>query len=316
MSGDVVKPAPFTYHRAASVEEAVALLAEHAEDEPKVLAGGQSLVAVMNLRLARPGALVDVGRIPGLRHVTPESSGGLAVGALARHADVEHYPVSLGRFEVLRRASRHIGHLPVRSRGTFGGSLAHADPAAEWCLLACLFDADVTAVSRGGTRTIAAADFFQGFLTTALEPDEVVTSVGFPPAPVRAGFAEFSRRHGDFAVVAAAVAHDVGDADGADAADDGGGRTDGSEVEASGPVVGARVALAGVDTRPVRVAAAEEAMADADPDDPAAACQVGALAAEGLEPPEDDPTRRDWLRHVAATMVRRALHDAGWAGSS
>jgi CO/xanthine dehydrogenase FAD-binding subunit len=197
-----VKPAAFTYHRARSVAGAVGLLAELGDDA-KVIAGGQSLVAMMNYRLARPEHLVDIARVPGLDHIRRDGDM-LRIGALVTHHAVER--ADLGPdFAVLSRAMRWIGHLPIRTRGTVGGSLAHADATAEWCLLAVLLDAEIVAVGHSGRRTIPASEFFHGVFSTALEPGELIVEVVFPrPAP-RAALTEFAERRGDFAIVAAAV---------------------------------------------------------------------------------------------------------------
>jgi CO/xanthine dehydrogenase FAD-binding subunit len=197
-----MKPAAFTYHRARSVAGALGLLAELGDDA-KIIAGGQSLVAMMNFRLARPEHLVDIARVPGLDHIRRDGDT-LRIGALVTHHAVETADLGPG-FGVLSRAMRWIGHLPIRTRGTVGGSLAHADPTAEWCLLAVLLDAEIVAEGPSGRRTIPAAEFFHGVFTTALEPGELIVEVVFPrPAP-RAALTEFAERRGDFAIVAAAV---------------------------------------------------------------------------------------------------------------
>ncbi|TCK26143.1 FAD binding domain-containing protein [Pseudonocardia endophytica] len=204
-----MKPAPFTYHRASSVRDAVDLLAELADGEPKLLAGGQSLVAMMNYRMARPGHLVDLTHVPGLDGIQLEGPT-LRIGALATHRAVEKADLGPG-FAVLSATMRWVGHLPIRTRGTVGGSLAHADATAEWCLLAVLLDALVIVDGPGGRREIAAREFFHGPFTTALDPDEVIVEVAFGrPAP-RAAVAEYADRRGDFAVVAAGVDLDTGD---------------------------------------------------------------------------------------------------------
>ncbi len=197
-----MKPAAFTYHRARSVAGAVELLVELGDDA-KLIAGGQSLVAMMNFRLARPEHLIDIARVPGLDHITRDGDM-LRIGALTTHHAVE--AAELGRdFAVLSRAMGWIGHLPIRTRGTIGGSLAHADATAEWCLLAVLLEASIEVEGPSGRRSIAAEDFFLGLFTTALEPDEMVVEIVFPrPAP-RAALTEYAERRGDFAIVAAAV---------------------------------------------------------------------------------------------------------------
>ena len=204
-----MKPAPFTYHLAHDVAEAITLLSELGEDA-KILAGGQSLVPMMNLRLARPSALVDVTRIPGLSYLRAGPDG-LRIGALTRHRAVEttRDPAVLGGFGVLPRSARWIGHYPIRARGTFGGSIAHADSTSEWCLLAVLLRAEITLAGPAGERRVGAGDFFQGFFTTAAEPDEMVTEVRFPHPSPHAALTEFAPRQGDFAVVAAAVELDL-----------------------------------------------------------------------------------------------------------
>jgi len=201
-----MKPAAFTYHRPGSVAGAVGLLRDLGDDA-KLIAGGQSLVAMMNFRLARPEHLIDIRRVPGLDQIRREGDC-LRIGALVTHHAVEI--ASLGaEFAVLSRAMRWVGHLPIRTRGTIGGSLAHADATAEWCLLAVLLDAVIVVEGPAGRRSVAAVDFFQGVFTTALEPDELIVEVVFPrPAP-RAALTEFAERRGDFAIVAAAVDLDL-----------------------------------------------------------------------------------------------------------
>src|ERR1700728_1614020 len=219
----VVKPAPFTYHVAHDVAEAVALLTGLGEDA-KVLAGGQSLVPMMNLRLARPSALVDITRIPGLDYLRAGPDG-LHVGALTRHHAVEttRDPAVLAGFGVLQRSARWIGHYPIRSRGTFGGSVAHGDSTAEWCILAVLLGAQIILAGPGGERQVGAGDFFEGFFTIAAEADEVITEVWFPAPAPHAALTEFAPRQGDFATVAAAVSVELASATGA-------GGTDGAEA--------------------------------------------------------------------------------------
>ena len=204
-----MKPAPFAYHRAHSVGEAVALLVELG-DEAKILAGGLSLVPMMNFRLARPSALIDVTRVQDLSYLRADG-GGLRIGALTTHRTVEtsRDPAVTGNFGVLPRSAHWIGHYPIRSRGTFGGSIAHADPASEWCLLAVLLGAQVVLTGPGGRRDVPAAEFFQGYYTTVASPDEMITELWFPRPEPHAVLTEFAPRQGDFAVVAAAVALDV-----------------------------------------------------------------------------------------------------------
>jgi carbon-monoxide dehydrogenase medium subunit len=281
-----VKPAPFAYHRAHSVAEAVALLAELG-DEAKILAGGLSLVPMMNFRLARPAALVDVTRIEGLSYLKTDPQDGLRIGALTTHRAVEtsRDPDVLAGFGVLPRSARWIGHYPIRSRGTFGGSIAHADPASEWCLLAMLLGAQVILAGPRGQRTLPAAEFFEGYYSTAASPDEMITELWFPrPAP-RAVLTEFAQRQGDFAVVAAAVCADIED----------------------GICASARVVLGGVGPLPVEV------NADALSGQPATSDTwqaMGEHAARQVDPPEDTHGSGEFRRRLTATLVSRALAEA------
>ncbi|WP_399095164.1 FAD binding domain-containing protein [Streptomyces sp. BBFR2] len=277
-----MKPAAFRYHRARDADGAVRLLAELGEDA-KVLAGGQSLVAMMAYRLARPRHLVDIGALRGLDRLAHDG-GALRVGALTTHHAVERAPDSVlgAGFAVVRETMRWIGHLPIRTRGTAGGSLAHADATAEWCLLAVVLDAELHVLGPGGTRRIAAADFFLGPYTTALEPDELLVEIVFPrPAPY-AAVTEFAERHGDFALASAAV---VLEKDG-------------------GTVRGGRVALGGVGPVPLRATGAERVLADGGTFADCAEAAATALPDDG---PGDDGTYR---RHLIRTLVRRACEEA------
>jgi aerobic carbon-monoxide dehydrogenase medium subunit len=286
-----VKPAPFAYHRAHSVGEAVALLAELG-DEAKILAGGLSLVPMMNFRLARPTALVDVTRIEGLSYLWadpggPDGGDGLRIGALTTHRTVEvsRDPAVLAGFGVLPRSARWIGHYPIRSRGTFGGSIAHADPASEWCLLAVLLGARVVLTGPDGQRAVTAAEFFQGYYTTAARPDEMITELWFPgPAP-HAVLTEFAQRQGDFAVVAAAVSVDITD----------------------GTCRSGRVALGGVGPVPVQIQAGALAGQPASAETWRA---MGEHAAGQIDPPADTHGSTEYRRTLTTTLVTRALAQA------
>ena len=281
-----MKPAPFAYHRAHSVAEAVALLAELG-DEAKILAGGLSLVPMMNFRLARPAALVDVSRIEGLSYLRPGTEDGLRIGALTTHRAVEttRDPGVLKNFGVLPRSARWIGHYPIRSRGTFGGSIAHADPTSEWCLLAMLLDARVVLTGPEGTRIVPAAGFFQGYYSTAAAPDEMITELWFPAPAPNAVLTEFAQRQGDFAVVAAAVSADIG----------------------GGVCQQGRVVLGGVGPLPVEV--------DAGPLGGQPATEqtwraMGEHAAGQIDPPDDTHGDAGFRRRLTATLVARALAEA------
>ncbi|MDJ1134279.1 FAD binding domain-containing protein [Streptomyces iconiensis] len=289
-----MKPAPFTYHRARDLDGTAKLLAELAGSggEPKIIAGGQSLVAMMNFRLARPDHLVDISGVEGLRGLRTDGEGALHIGALTTHHEVETAPGPLlgPGFAVLRDAMRWVGHLPIRTRGTVGGSLAHADATAEWCLLAVLLDAEMVAHGPAGQRRVAARDFFLGYYSTALEEDEVLTEAVFPrPAP-HAALTEFAQRHGDFATVAAAVALDL--------TPDGGG------------VRGGRVALGGVDALPVRVPEAEAVLAEGGRAGPALYEAVATAAARAVDPPGDANGSPEYRRGLTRNLVARACEEA------
>jgi carbon-monoxide dehydrogenase medium subunit len=195
-----VKPAPFDYHRAASLDDAAEALAATGG---KVLAGGQSLVPLLSMRLAAPPALVDLNHVPGLDAIKVADAG-VRIGALVRHAALEHHDAAYAANPLLRRTLRHVAHATIRNRGTTVGSLVHADPAAEMPAVLCLLDGHVEVTSRErGVRRIAASDFFVGPLESALQPDEIAVSAFFPDPPAGSGSAwvELSRRHGDYAMV-------------------------------------------------------------------------------------------------------------------
>lgn len=287
-----VKPAPFEYHRAYTADEVVQLLTELGDDA-KILAGGLSLAPMMNFRLARPSALIDVNRVSGLDYVRRDGDT-LAVGALTRHRALEtgaEHAVRDG-FGVLPRAARWIGHYPIRTRGTVGGSIAHADPTAEWCLLARLFDAEIVLLGPNGTRSVSAGDWFTGFLTTTAEPDELLTEVRFGRPRPYAALTEYARRRGDFAIASAAVAFDVVDGRCAD--------------------VG--VVLGGVATEPVRVPEAEQA-AEGAPATEQTWAETAGRAAAAIDPSADVHGDADYRRHLVDTLTRRAFAEA-YGGSS
>ena len=282
-----MKPPPFEYSPAASVEEAVALLAEHGEDA-KVLAGGQSLVPLLALRLAHPARLIDINPIGALAAV--HGGGGLELGAMVRHRAAERSVEVRREAPLVAEALGLVGHAAIRSRGTIGGSIAHADPAAELPAALLALEGEIVAASSRGTRTVPAAELFQGFLTTSHEPDELLTAVRLPPWPARTGwsFREFSRRSGDFAVVGVACV--VG-------------------LDGAGRVERARLAFSGVAGTPVRAAAAEAALAGADPSEQVWT-EAGQQAAGELDPPADLHGTAAYRRHLAAVLARQALNQA------
>jgi carbon-monoxide dehydrogenase medium subunit len=283
-----MKPAPFRYHAPKTVEEAVATLAEVAGEDGRVLAGGQSLVPIMAFRLARPAHLVDINGIEALSRLAVHGDK-LCIGACVRHAAF-HKPVvdgPLGR--LLSAVVRHIAHYPIRTRGTFCGSLAHADPASEWCLVAAALGAEMVAQRAGGTRTIAVQDFFRGIMTTALQEDELLTQVRLPilPADTRFGFYEFNRRAGDFALGMALVTYRA----------------------QNGVMLEPRVALGGVEAQPRRIAAAEQALAGQAPGKQAFQAAADAAMA-AVDPLEDITTSAEYRRDLTGTVTRRALEQA------
>jgi len=283
-----MKPAPFQYHAPTTIDEAVQTLAEVAGEDGRVLAGGQSLVPIMAFRLARPGHLVDINGVAALRRLAVDGDR-LSIGACVRHAAF-HKPVvdgPLGR--LLATVVRHIAHYPIRTRGTFCGSIAHADPASEWCVVAAALDADMIARRAGGTRTIPAQDFFRGIMTTALDEDEILVEVRLPilPADTRFGFYEFNRRAGDFALAMALVTYRVED----------------------GMISAARVAVGGVESQPRRIAQAEQVLAGRPPDRAAFEAAAAAVAA-AVDPLDDATTTASYRRDLAQTVTRRALEQA------
>jgi carbon-monoxide dehydrogenase medium subunit len=282
-----MKPPVFAYCAPRDVDAALALLAEHG-DEAKLLAGGQSLVPAMNFRLVRPAVLIDINRIAALDTVT-SGEGWLRIGALTRHVAFEQ-PLATGPLGVLLpRVARCVAHLPIRTRGTFAGSLAHADPAAEWSLVAVTLGAEILVRSHAGARTIAAADFFRTAFTTALQPDELLTEVHLPllGAGWRCGFMEFSRRKGDFALAMALAAL----------------RLEGDRI------VEARLGVGGAEHRPRRIEAAEQVLVGETPRADLLAA-AGAAVAGAVEPVEDIHASAAYRRDLARVMARRALEAA------
>jgi len=282
-----MKPAPFVYHRPTSLGEMLTLLEEHGDDA-KVLAGGQSLVAAMNFRLARPSMLIDANRLEELSSVKVEGDT-LVIGALTRHATF-HKPVCdhpIGH--LLSRVVRFIAHYPIRQRGTFGGSLCHADPASEWCLAATVLDAEMTIESKAGKRTVHAQQFFKGTFTTAVKTNELLTQIRVPlrSKALKGGFYEFSRRAGDFALAMSLVT---------------------LELEAS-TIKTARIGLGGVADKPIRLANIEASLAGK----PASEATIKAAAAEASEqitPTSDIHGTAEYRKDLIKAVLARALTEA------
>lgn len=270
-------PAAFDYVRVDSVDGAIAALGEHGEDA-KLLAGGHSLLPLMKLRLAAPSMLIDIGRLADLSYIR-DAGDTIAIGALTRHHAVETSELLVSQVPLLAHATSQVGDPQVRHRGTIGGSIAHGDPASDLPAVCLALGASFTAVGPNGERTIAAADFFQGFLETALAPDEILTEIVVPKVPGAGwSFQKFNRRAQDWAIVGVAAVHN--------------GSTG--------------VALVNMASTPVRAGAVEEAIAGG-----ASAAEAAAHASDGLEPPADLNASTEYRRHLAEVLVRRALQEAG-----
>jgi aerobic carbon-monoxide dehydrogenase medium subunit len=278
-----VKPAPFAYKKVRSLDEAVALLGEK---DAKLLAGGQSLIATLNMRLSSPSLLIDINGLDGLSGIS-EKGGAVELGALVRHAQAERSDVIARHAPLIARAMPHIGHPAIRNRGTLGGSIAFADPAAELpaCLLA--LDGEVDATGPKGKRTIKAQDFFRGLFETALAPQEILTAIRVPAADKssRVGFAELARRHGDYAIVGLAASA----------------RADGKGLS------NIRLAYFGIGNTPVRAKKAEAALENGDID--------AAVAALDLDPNDDVQATAKVKKHLAGVLLRRVAKQLLEAGS-
>lgn len=283
-----MKPAPFAYAAPSSIEEAIALLAEHGETA-KVLAGGQSLVPMMNFRLARPEYLIDLNRVPGLDGID-ERDGTLVVGAMTRQRSLERSALVRQHYPLLLEATEHIGHTAIRNRGTVGGSIAHADPAAELPAVLLAYGGSVQVQGAQGTRQIAAADLFVTYFTTLLEPDEVLTQVHFPRWPEGTGwcFMEESRRHGDFAMVGVATL---------------------LTMDSARRCTRVAVALTGVGGTPYAVHEAASLMVGQVVDE-AHIAAVAQAAVDGVDPEGDMHASAEFRRHLSGVLTRRALTQA------
>ena len=280
-----MKPARFSYHAPRSVDEAVALLGELAAEDGRILAGGQSLVPIMAFRLAKPAHLVDINEVAGLDRVTSDGKT-LSIGACVRHAAFHKSVVDNPLGRLLSAVARHIAHYPIRVRGTFCGSLAHADPSSEWCLVAATLDAMLVARSTRGERVIAVKDFFAGIMSTNLAEDELLAEVRLPllAGDAKFGFNEFSRRAGDFAMAASLVTYRL----------------------QNGKIVDARIGLGGAEASPRRIAEAEAVLNGKTPGDGAFRAAAEA-AAKAIDPLEDHQTNADYRCDLVRAVVRRAL---------
>ena len=283
-----MKPAAFDYVIADSIDMAVASLADGGGDA-KIIAGGQSLVPMLNFRLIRPSVLIDINRIGDLAFIK-EAGKKICVGALTRHYQLETSPVIARHLPVLASAMTHVAHLAIRNRGTIGGSLSHADPAAELPMMALLLDAELHIASASGKRTIAARDFFVGALTVDLARDDIVTEIALPKLPPKTGwgFEEVARRSGDFALAAAAATLTL----------------------SAGVISQARIALTGVGPTPVRVAQAEELLVG-QALEPGLIDRIIDVVRAAIEPETDLHASSDYRRHLASVLVGRAV-SAAW----
>ena len=280
-----MKPPRFDYLAPRTLDEALAHLHQHG-DQAKILAGGQSLIPMLNFRLAHPGVVVDVNRLTDLAYVR-QQDGGVAVGALTRQHAVERSDLVRARVPIVAEACRFIGHAPIRHRGTFGGNLAHADPASELPAVMVALEAEMAVASRAGNRAVPAGQFFVGPLTTALRPGEMLTEIRIPAAPPRTGgaFVEMARRAGDFALVGVAAL---------------------VTLDEAGQCARARIALCGVGPTPIRARAAEDALVGQAPTT-AALDEAADRAAAATSPPSDVHGSADFRRKLARHFARQAL---------
>jgi len=285
-----MKPAPFKYYAPTTVDETLARLAEHGWDA-KVMAGGQSLIPMMNFRLAQPAVIVDLNNISELFYIQPIRDGGARVGAMTRQAQVEHDPLIAEVAPMIHEAMPQVAYPAIRSRGTIGGTLAHADPSAELVAASAALDAQLLLRSQRGERSVDAKDFFIGLFTTVLEPDELLVEVRLPPMPRNSGwsFLEVARRHHDFALVGVAAVVTM----------NGGGKCDQARLVyfsvGDGPVEAHQAAavLQGQDITPEAIQEAAETAGDAD-----------------VDPQSDINASSDYRRHLVKVLGRRALTEA------
>jgi carbon-monoxide dehydrogenase medium subunit len=285
-----MKPAPFKYYAPTTVEEALAHLSKHGYDA-KALAGGQSLIPTMNFRLAQPSVLVDLNNIPELFYIHPGENSGLRIGAMTRESQVEHSPLVAERAPLLHETMPHIAHPQIRNRGTIGGTLAHADPAAELPAVSVALNGRFRLRSQAGERWVAADEFFIGFFTTALEPDELLVEVALPPMPPRSGwsFLEVARRHGDYALVGVAAMMTLDDQD---------------------QCYQARLVFLSVGDGPVEAQQAVEMLTGQIPSPEAIRAAAETAAKADVDPGSDIHASADYRRHLVQVMAHRALEQA------
>ena len=282
-----MKPAPFVYHAPRTVDEVLSLLQRYG-DEAKVLAGGQSLMPLLNFRLSVPSVLIDINRVSELAYIRHQP-GQLHIGAVTRQRQIEFSELVSRHVPLLHRATRLIGHLPIRTRGTIGGSMVHADPAAEYPTVAVALGAECVIRGPRGSRAVAAEDFFVGYLSTVLMPDELLLEVRFPTMYSSYGqaFVEFARRHGDFALVGIAALLEVQD----------------------DRCRSARLATAGLGPQPVRLREVEQMLVQ-DGLGEASRRAAAARAAELVEPDSDLHASAEFRRHLTQVLSQRAIQQA------
>lgn len=283
-----MKPAPFEYLDPRTKEEVFQLLDELGEDA-KLLAGGQSLLPIMNFRLARPSHLIDINRIPGLDYIR-EENGHMAIGAMTRERAIEISGVIKEKIPILSEAARHIAFLPIRNKGTIGGSIAHADPSAELCLMIKLLGAQIRVESSQGSRWMDADDFFQTYLTTVLEPNEMITEIQIPIPPKETvySFNTFSRRHGDFAIVSVAILLQMG---------------------RDGLCEKAKIALGSVNPTPIRAHGAEDLLVGRKMSGKLMD-EVSILTEEACDPDSDIHASAENKREMVRVFTGRGLREA------
>ena len=288
-----MKPAPFKYHAPATVEEALAHLAEHGYDA-KVLAGGQSLIPMMNFRLAQPSVIVDLNSVSELFYIRPDENenGGLRLGAMARQGEVEHDPLVAERAPLVHETMPLVAYPQIRSRGTFGGSIAHADPAAELVALSMALNGRFLLRSQAGERWVPADEFFVGLFATVLEPDELLVEVALPPLPPRSGgaFREITRRHHDFCMAGVAAVVTLED--------------DSDRCKQ------ARLVFLGVGDGPVDARQAAEVLIGQVPTPEVIRAAAETAASDEIDPGSDIHASAEYRRHLANVLARRALEQA------
>ena len=285
-----MKPPPFDYYNPSSIDEALMHLAEHGYDA-KALAGGQSLIPMMNFRLAQPAVLVDINNISELAYIRPDEQGGLRLGAMTRHYQVEHDPLVAERAPLLSEAMPQIATTQIRSRGTFGGSIAHADPSAELVAISVALDGRFHLRSRSGTREVNAADFFLGMFTTQLEPEELLVEVSLPPIPMRTGWAlkEIARRPHDFALVGVAALVSLDNRD---------------------HINDARIVLFSVGDGPVSAQKAAGVLKGQPPTSDLIIAAAESAGTDDIDPSSDIHASAAYRRHLVKVLTRQALEKA------